>query len=239
MGRVIQLQIPTVQSVRKRLYLFHKFCCLVGAILKILCPRQRRVFQSKLGVSSSNQCNLHHSPHTGHLEKKRVQSFSDTCILAGWRNHVTQLFSVHGVNDVWQTEVNEAGARTIRSEIHTLINYIWNQEEFSEECKEFIFVPLYKKGDQTDCSNYRGLSILSTTYKILSNIPLSRLTPYAEETIGDHQCGFRRNRSTTDHIFCIRQILFKKCESMQQCISCLQTERQRMIQLRGRNCVIF
>ena len=46
------------------------FCCLVGAILNILCPRERRVFQSKLGVSSSNQCNLHHSPHTGHLEKK-------------------------------------------------------------------------------------------------------------------------------------------------------------------------
>ena len=46
------------------------FCCLVGAILNILCPRERWVFQSKLGVSSSNQCNLHHSPHTGHLEKK-------------------------------------------------------------------------------------------------------------------------------------------------------------------------
>ena len=54
------------------------FCCLVGAILNILCPRERRVFQSKLGVSSSNQCNFHHSPHTGHLEKKMVQSLSDT-----------------------------------------------------------------------------------------------------------------------------------------------------------------
>ena len=46
------------------------FCCLVGAILNILCPRERRGFQSKLGVSSSNQCNLHQSPHNGHLEKK-------------------------------------------------------------------------------------------------------------------------------------------------------------------------
>jgi len=53
---------------------------------------------------------------------------------------------------------------------------------------------------------------LPPTYKILSNILLSRLTPYAEETTGDHQCGFRRNRSTTDHIFCIRQILEKKWE---------------------------
>jgi len=53
---------------------------------------------------------------------------------------------------------------------------------------------------------------LSTTCKILSNIPLLRLTPYAEEITGDHQCGFRRNRSTTDHILCIRQILEKKWE---------------------------
>jgi hypothetical protein len=50
-------------------------------------------------------------------------------------------------------------------------------------------VPIYK-GDKTDCSNYRGLSLLPTTYKILSNILLSRLTSYAEEIIGDHQCGF-------------------------------------------------
>jgi hypothetical protein len=40
----------------------------------------------------------------------------------------------------------------------------------------------------------------------------SRLTPYAEEITGDHQCGFRRKRSTTDHIFSIRQILEKKWE---------------------------
>jgi hypothetical protein len=42
----------------------------------------------------------------------------------------------------------------------------------------------YKKGDKRDCSNYRGISLLSTTYKILSNILLSRLTPYAKEIIG-------------------------------------------------------
>jgi len=53
---------------------------------------------------------------------------------------------------------------------------------------------------------------LPTTYKILSNILLSRLIPYAKEIVGDQQCGFRRNRSTIDHIFCIRQILEKKWE---------------------------
>ena len=53
---------------------------------------------------------------------------------------------------------------------------------------------------------------MPTTYKILSSILLSKLIPYAKEIIGDHQCGFRRNRSTTDRIFCIRQILEKKWE---------------------------
>jgi len=88
----------------------------------------------------------------------------------------------------------------LRSEIHKLINSIWNKEELPEEWKESITAPIYKKGDKTDCSNSRGISLLSTTYKILSNIPLSMLIPYAEEITGDHQCGFRRNRSTTDHI---------------------------------------
>jgi hypothetical protein len=53
---------------------------------------------------------------------------------------------------------------------------------------------------------------VSTSYKILSNILLARLTPYADEIIGDNQCGFWRNRSTTDHIFFSRQILEKKWE---------------------------
>jgi hypothetical protein len=106
----------------------------------------------------------------------------------------------------------KAGGRIIRSEVHKLIISIWNNEELPEEWKESVIVPIYKKGDKTDCSNYPGISLLSTKYKILSNILLSRLTPYAEEIIGDHQCGFRRNRSTADHIFSVRQILEKKWE---------------------------
>jgi hypothetical protein len=47
---------------------------------------------------------------------------------------------------------------------------------------------------------------------MLWNILLSRLNPYIDEIIGDYQCGFQRSRSTTDQIFCIRQILEKKWE---------------------------
>jgi Reverse transcriptase (RNA-dependent DNA polymerase). len=47
-----------------------------------------------------------------------------------------------------------------------------------------------------DCNNYRDISLLSTLYKILSNILLSRMTPYANEIIGEYQCSFGKNRST-------------------------------------------
>jgi len=58
-----------------------------------------------------------------------------------------------------------------------------NREELPEEWKESIIVPIYKKGNKTDCSNYRGISLLPTTYKILTNILLSKLIPYAEELL--------------------------------------------------------
>ena len=109
-------------------------------------------------------------------------------------------------------ELIQAGGRTICLEIHKLITSIWEKEKLPEEWKVSIIVPIHKKGDKTDCNNYGGISLLPTTYKILSNILFSRLIPYAKEIIGDQQCGFRRNRSTIDHIFCIRQILEKKWE---------------------------
>ena len=59
-----------------------------------------------------------------------------------------------------------------------------------EEWKELIIVPISKKSDKTDGSDYTGTSLLSTTYRILSNILLSSLTPYADEITGDHLCGF-------------------------------------------------
>jgi len=109
-------------------------------------------------------------------------------------------------------ELIKAEGRSIHYEIHNLIISIWNNEELPEDWKELISIPIYKTGDKIECGNYRGLSLLRTTYKILSNILLSKLTSYAEEIIWYHQNGFRHNRSTADHIFCIRQILEEKWE---------------------------
>ena len=87
-------------------------------------------------------------------------------------------------------ELIKVGGSTIRRAIHKLIVVIWNKEELPGEWKESIIVPIHKKEHKTYFKNYRGISILLTTYKILSNILLSRLIPYAEEITGDHHCGF-------------------------------------------------
>ena len=137
-------------------------------------------------------------------------------------------------------ELIKAGGRTIYLEIHKLIISIWKKEKLPEDWKDSIIVPIHKKGDKTDSNNYRDISLLPTTYKISSNILLSRLIPYAKEIIGDHQCGFRRNRSTIDRIFCIRQILEKKWEYNEEVHQLfINFKKSCMIQLVGRSYIRF
>jgi hypothetical protein len=63
------------------------------------------------------------------------------------------------------------------------------------------------------------IPLLSTSHNVSSNILLSSLSPYVDDIIENHQCGFRRNRSTADHIFCIRHVLEKNGSAMRQYIS--------------------
>jgi len=76
----------------------------------------------------------------------------------------------------------QAGGNTQSSEIHNLINYIWNMGKLTQHWQESIIVPIYKKKDKTACGKNRGTSLLPTTYKMLSNILVS-ITPYVDEII--------------------------------------------------------
>jgi hypothetical protein len=68
--------------------------------------------------------------------------------------------------DQISAEMISAGSRTICSEFHELINSIWNEEELPEKWKELITVPLYKKGDKTDCiiEAYHFCQLCTTFY---------------------------------------------------------------------------
>jgi hypothetical protein len=75
-------------------------------------------------------------------------------------------------------ELIQVGGEILWSVIRKLVNSILNEEELPGQWKESLIVPLHKKGNKTDCSNYHGISLLSTSYKIVSNIHLSRLNIY-------------------------------------------------------------
>jgi len=74
--------------------------------------------------------------------------------------------------------------------IHKHINPIWNKEELPQQWKESITIPVYREGDKIGCSNYRGILLLVTTYKIVSNILVPNLTPYVDKLLGIVNCDF-------------------------------------------------
>ena len=101
----------------------------------------------------------------------------------------------------------EVGQFFLRS-INLLILYrnCWGSAK-----NQSLFLCIRKVTTQTEVI-IEAYHFWSTTYKILSSILPLRSIPYAEDITGDHQCGIRHNRSTTDHIFCIQQLPDKKWE---------------------------
>ena len=77
-----------------------------------------------------------------------------------------------------------------------------------QDLRDAIIITLYKnEGEKSDCSNYRGITLLSIAGKILARALLIRLIPsIAEEHFLESQCGFRNNRSTTDMVFVLCQL---------------------------------
>lgn len=94
--------------------------------------------------------------------------------------------------------------------LHGIITDIWTTETIPNDWKTAIVHPLHKKGDKTDPNNYRGISLLPVTYKILSKILLNRLESQTDHLIGEYQAGFRKGRSCSEQIWNLKMILQHK-----------------------------
>ena len=81
-----------------------------------------------------------------------------------------------------------------------------------QDLRDAVIVSLYKnKGEKSDCSNYRGITLLSIAGRIMTRVFLNRLIPMiAQQSTPESQCGLRSNRGTVDMIFVLRQIQ-EKC----------------------------
>jgi hypothetical protein len=114
-----------------------------------------------------------------------------------------------GIDNI-TVELVKKGGPELLQRIFELLMQIWEQERMPEEWGIGIICPIFKKGDRKECSNYRGITLLNSTYKIFTCLIYNRLAKYSELTLGEYQAGFRPSRSTIDQIHVVRQIL-EKC----------------------------
>ena len=110
-------------------------------------------------------------------------------------------------------EVYQHGGETVLDKLHDLFTNYWEKEgTLPQDLRDAVIVSLFKKkGEKSDCSNYRSITLLSIAGKILARVLLNRLIPtIAQENTPESQCGFRSNRGTADMISVLRQ-LQEKC----------------------------
>ena len=88
-----------------------------------------------------------------------------------------------------------------------MFDKVWSDEKLPADWVKGIIVPFPKKGDKTHCSNYRGITLRSTTSKLFQIIILQRLSQGLETLYRDNQCGFRKNRSCVDQLYALRTII--------------------------------
>lgn len=95
---------------------------------------------------------------------------------------------------------------SLKKRISTLIKRIWHEERMPQQWRNALICPIPKKGSKTNCENYRGISLLDVTYKVLARIIRNRLTPYHNNIVGEYQGGFKGGRSTIDQIFTLKMV---------------------------------
>lgn len=119
------------------------------------------------------------------------------------------------------SELYKYGGPHIKSSLFALILKIWECEKIPQDWKDASICKLYKgKGDISDCSSHRGISLLSAAGKVLAHIINNRLIHLAEKLLPETQCGFRPNRGTVDAIFVVKQIQEKSLEQHQPLFMC-------------------
>ena len=90
---------------------------------------------------------------------------------------------------------------------HSICQQIWKTQQWPQCWKRSVFIPIPKKGNAKECSNYRTIAVISHASKVMLKILQARLQQYVNCEIPDVQAGFRKGRGTRDQIANIRWIM--------------------------------
>ena len=93
--------------------------------------------------------------------------------------------------------------------LHSICQQIWKTQQWPQDWKRSVFIPVPKKGNDEESSNYHTFALISDTSKVMLKILQARLQQYVNCELPDVQARFRKGRGTRDQIANIRWIMEK------------------------------
>ena len=94
--------------------------------------------------------------------------------------------------------------------LHSICQQIWKTQQWPQDLKMSVFIPIPKKGNAKECSNYHKITLISHTSKVMLKILQARFQQYLNHELPDVQAGFRKGRGTRDQIVNIHWIIENK-----------------------------
>ena len=104
--------------------------------------------------------------------------------------------------------------------LHSICQQIWKTQQWPQDRKRSVFIPIPKKGNAKECSNYHTIAFISHISKLILKILQARLQQYMNCECPDVQAGFRKGRETRDQIVNIRWIIKKAREFQKNIYFC-------------------
>ena len=109
-------------------------------------------------------------------------------------------------------EMLKAGGEVVVVWMTKVFNMVWREGVASGDWRNAVIVPVYKKGSRLDCTNYRGISLMSIVGKVFARVLNERVKVLTGDKVMDEQGGFRSGRGCIDQIFAVKQIVEKTIE---------------------------
>ena len=93
--------------------------------------------------------------------------------------------------------------------LHSICQQVWETQQWPQDWKRSVFIPIPKKGNAKECSNYCTITLVSYASKVMLNILQARLQQYMDRELPDVQAGFRKGKETRGQIANICWIIEK------------------------------
>ena len=104
--------------------------------------------------------------------------------------------------------------------LHSICQQIWKTQQWPRDWKRSVFIPIPKKGNAKQCSDYRTIALISQVSKVMLKILQARFQQYMNQEIPDVQAGFRKGRGSRDQTATIHWIIEKEREFQKNSYYC-------------------